>query len=174
MSPESTAKSIPREAWPRGTHRAQQPLVHYLPRSWRSCSFAWPPQGHQSDLSKMQSHHATPLLKHLPSLPTVLRLKPSSLPQVLQGEAGHLPCVVSCPLILTPTQPCWTDTCCPPDMLSFHSSMPLPTLGPLPAKPFPTSSSQSPASTSSTFPSFSGSVSSIPWLHLWSCLGPLE
>lgn len=50
------------------------------PWSSRSVRFIFlnptPPQRCQSDLSKMQSHGAIPQLKHLPWLPSVLRLNP--------------------------------------------------------------------------------------------------
>lgn len=66
--------------------------------------------------------HASPLLKHLPRLPSVFRLKS----QVLWGRGGHLPLLLSCPPILMPTQPRWADPCCPRTRYPFTPPRPCP------------------------------------------------
>lgn len=88
-----------------------------------------PPPGYKSDLSKMKSHYAIPLLKPLPWLPSVFRLKSQlHIPslRVLLEERGQFTRVLDFPLILAPTcslqAPHTGQTsCCPIDMypLSF-------------------------------------------------------
>lgn len=64
-----------------------------------------PLPGYKSDLSKMKSHYAIPLLKPVPRLPSVFRLKSQlHIPvlRVLLEERGQFTHVLDFPLILTP------------------------------------------------------------------------
>lgn len=88
-----------------------------------------PPPGYKSDLSKMKSHYALPLLKPFPWLPSVFRLKSQlhvSVLRVLLEERGQFTHVLNFPLILTPMCSLYTlhtglTACCSTDMypLSF-------------------------------------------------------